>query len=169
MLHLLQDPHGFMLEKWHGFFATTILATLAAIRLYLNRKKPLQDIHESTARIGKLAAESRQVDADAAKSFSETMMVMLSKISDLTEGQAQMRERHAKQVEFLQSQVEIKTAAEQDAMEKEQIARERSHRAIAEIQRCIMAIRDYEEMLRGDDVKFEAFDFKPYEEIMKMI
>jgi hypothetical protein len=165
---MFEDPHGFILEKWHGFFATTILATLAAIRLYLNRKKPSQDIHESTARIGKLAAESRQVDAEASKSFSETMMVMLGKISELTEGQAEMRDRHSKQVEFLQSQVEIKTLAEREAISKEETARERSHRAIAEVQRCIMAIRDYEEMLRTQSIVFQPFDFKPYEEIMKM-
>lgn len=147
-------PHGFSLELWHGFFATTVLAILAAVRLWLNRKKPSADVHESEARTGKTWAET-------SKSFGEAMSAMLEKIAELQDTMERQRDRHEKQVLFLQGQVEIKT-------ESEQLARERSHRAIAEVQRCIMAIRDYEEMMRGCDppVEFTTFDFKTYEEIM---
>lgn len=169
MLHLFQDPHGFALEKWHGFLATTILAICAAIKLYLNRKKPDAEIHESRARTGKTLAETRQIDAEAAKSFSEVMLAMSGKIAELHENQAQQRERHIKQVEFLQTQMEIRTEAEREALAKEQKARDRAHDFAGEVQRCLVRIRDYEEMLRAIEppITFIPFDSRRYEEIMK--
>lgn len=168
MLHLFQEPHGFALEKWHGFLASTILASLAAIRLYLNRNKPDAEVHESRARTGKTLAETRQIDAESAKSFSEVMLAMSDKIAQLHENQSSQQERHNKQVEFLQSQVKIRTEAEREALAKEQLARDRAHDFAGEVQRCVARIRDYEEIMRHAEppIDFIPFDCKTYDEIM---
>ena len=153
-------PHGLGFEVWHGFLASTILATVTAIKLWLNRKKPDAEVHETEARTGKTWAETRKIDAEASKSFGEVILAMSDKLSEAQREIENQRERHASQVTFLQSQIEHKD-------ESEQVARIRSHKAIAEVQRCVMTIRDYEEKMRQDDVTFHPFDFKSYEDIME--
>lgn len=140
-----QVPHGTGLEVWHGFAVSTIVATLTAVKLWLNRKKPNAEVHETESRAERTFAEARRIDADASKSLGE---VLVSMSRQLAEAQLTIRE-----------DLENKTHAEE-------VARVRSHKAIAEVQRCVMKIRDYEELLRVNNIPFERFEFKTNEQIM---
>lgn len=155
-------PHGSWLDVLPYIFVWLIGVSTRWIPLWQNRKKPDAEVHESRARAGKTEAETRKIDAEAGKSFGEVIVALSDKITESHEEIEKQRERHSKQVEFLQSQIELKT-------DSEQVARVRSHRAIAEVQRCIMAIRGYEERMRNCDppIEFTEFDFKSYEDIMK--
>lgn len=140
-----QVPHGTGLEVWHGFAVSTIVATITAIKLWLNRNKPRAEIHETDARAERTFAEARRIDADASKSLGD---VLVSMSRQLAEAQQTIRE-----------DLENKTHAEETA-------RARSHKALQEVQRCVMRIRDYEELLRTNKVSFETFEFKTNEQIM---
>lgn len=148
MQQLSNVPHGSGIELWHGFALSTIFATLAAVRLWLNRNKPSSEVYETNARAEKTRAEARRIDADSSAALGEIFRGMSAQALELHE-----------HIRFLQSEVQGKTNAEQQA-------RDRSHDAIAEVQRCIFRIRDYEELLTNAGVKFEKFEIKNYKQIM---
>lgn len=156
-----QVPHGSWVDVLPYVIVWLIGVSTRWIPLWQNRKKPDAEIHETYARASKTEAETRKIDAEAGKSFGEVIVALSDKITESHDEIEKQRERHAKQVEFLQNQIEIKT-------DSEQVARIRAHNAIAEVQRCVMAIRDYEEKMRNCDpvIQFKPFDFKSYEEIM---
>ena len=70
-----------------------------------------------------------------------------------------LEEVHQKEIQFLQEQLRHRGNLEVQA-------RNRTHAALAEVQRCVMTIRAYEEAMRERDVEFEPFPFKTYEEII---
>ena len=68
-------------------------------------------------------------------------------------------EVHQKELQFLQEQLRHRGNLEVQA-------RNRTHSALAEVQRCVMTIRAYEEVMREKDLQFQPFVFKTYEEII---
>jgi predicted CopG family antitoxin len=70
-----------------------------------------------------------------------------------------LEEVHQKEIQFLQEQLRHRGNLEVQA-------RNRTHAALAEVQRCVMTIRAYEEAMRERDVEFQPFPFKTYEEII---
>ena len=66
---------------------------------------------------------------------------------------------HAQELQFLQEQLRHRGNLEVQA-------RNRTHAALAEVQRCVMTIRAYEEEMREQKLAFAPFVFKTYEEII---
>lgn len=66
---------------------------------------------------------------------------------------------HAKELEFLQTQLRHRGNLEVQA-------RNRTHSALAEVQRCVMTIRSHEELMRRSNIVFEPFAFKTYDDII---
>lgn len=70
-----------------------------------------------------------------------------------------LEEVHAKELQFLQEQLRHRGNLEVQA-------RNRTHSALAEVQRGLMTIRAYEEAMREAKVPFEPFTFKSYDDII---
>jgi chromosome segregation ATPase len=124
---------------------------------------------------------SSTVKAEDNKLEAEAISLNIKSLADLYEQArsaraeiAAMVQRHdatvreyVKETEFLREQIEIKTESEFQSHEDEKKVRARFHAAANEIQRCILRVRDYEEMLRSLSQVFTPFDFTPYEELMQ--
>jgi hypothetical protein len=70
-----------------------------------------------------------------------------------------LEEVHAKEIEFLHEQLRHRGNLEVQA-------RNRTHSALAEVQRCVMTIRAHEELLRKEHKEFMPFTFRTYEQII---
>lgn len=163
-------PHSYSWADVLPYLVALLIgASTRYIPLWLDRKKPDAEIHETHARAGKAEAESRRIDAEAGKSFGEAIVALSDKITESHNEIYLQRERHIKQVEFLQERVEFLQSQVVRKTDDEALARERSHDAIDEVQRCVTVIRKYEEkMLTADPpIEFTPFIVKPYKEIMK--
>jgi predicted CopG family antitoxin len=68
-------------------------------------------------------------------------------------------EVHAKELQFLQEQLRHRTNLEIQA-------RNRTHDALSEVQRCVLTLREHEELMRKKGIGFEPFVFKTYDEIL---
>ena len=162
-------PHGYSwVDLLPYVLATLIGVSTRWIPLWQDRKKPDADVHETHARAGKVEAETRKIDAENAKSFGEAIVALSGKVSESHNEIYLQRDRHSKQVEFLQERVEFLSEQIQTVTEKEELARQRSHRAVGEVQRCVLTIRDYEEKMRNCErpIEFTPFNFKSYKDIM---
>lgn len=162
-------PHGYSwVDLLPYILATLIGVSTRWIPLWQDRKKPDADVHETHARAGRAEAEGRRIDAEAGKSFGEAIVALSDKITETHNEIYLQRERHTKQLEFMQARIEFLSEQVQTATDKEQEVRERSHRAVGEVQRCVLTIRDYEEKMRNCDapIEFRPFKFRSYEDIM---
>jgi hypothetical protein len=173
MHYSLLDASPVSLPLWVAILVPLTVAAFAAsgtwLTLWINRKRK----GTISAEAHRTDAEARQLEvgniADLYKQLREARAELAVIIYEGAEKSRELRELHAKQIEFLQSQVEIKTEAEYQAREGERLVRKRFHASQNEIQRCIFRIRDYEELLRNCEPKipFEAFDFTPYEQFLR--
>ncbi len=152
-------PHGSWRELLPYVIFSFLAGSLGWVKVWLDRKKPDAEIHETQARTARTNAEARKLDAEASRDIGEIVVAMSAKITEAQQLYDEQRERHARQVEFFQRQVEIKT-------DSEQLARDRAHAALAEVQRCILIVRDYEERMRAAGIQVVPFEVKTYEEIM---
>ncbi len=145
----------------------TLIAGIAGS--WLNRKR------KSSVR-----AEDRKSEAEATRLEVASLADIYGQLRDArnevaaivranTEESRELKAHHESEEVFLRSQIEIRTQSEFEAKENEKKVRDRFHAANGEIQRCILRIRDYEEILRAANpaIMFTPFDFKPYEEIMR--
>jgi len=168
-MHFLFQQSSQSFAVWFGIAGTLLGVSATLLGTWLNRKRR----SSVKAEDNKLYAEARNLDAQTLADVYEQLRATRAELSEIVREQSlktrEQKELHAKQVEFLQSQVEIKTEAEYDARQKEQTARTRFHVAANEIQRCIFRIRDYEEMLRKyePEITFIPFDFTPYKNILE--
>jgi tellurite resistance-related uncharacterized protein len=162
-------PHGYSWVDLLPYVLGVLIGVSTRwIPLWQDRKKPDAVVHETHARAGRAEAETRKLDAEAGKSFGEAIVALSDKITESHNEIYLQRERHIKQVEFIQGRVEFLQEQVEHKTADEQKARERSHRAVAEVQRCILTIRDYEERMRNckSPIEFTPFKFKSYENIM---
>lgn len=143
-------PHGSGLEVWHGFAVSTILATLAAIKLWLNRKKPNADIHESIARTKRTDAETRKLDAEAGKTFGEVVLEFANALTEANQAMADQGARHATQLLHREKQ--------------EEAARRRAHDIADELNRAVGVIKHYEIAMTEARIEFVPFQVKTFKE-----
>lgn len=154
---------------WHDAIVALIAASGAYVTVLVNRKR------RSTVR-----AEDRKADADVIKLNAESLAEIYGQLREARNEVAtivrrnaeeikELKTHHAAEEEFLRSQIEIRTQSEYEAKEGEKRVRGRFHDAANEIQKCILRIRDYEEVLRASNpaIVFTPYNFKPYEEIMR--
>src|SRR5688572_2492748 len=107
-------PHGSGLEVWHGFAISTVLATIAAIKLWLNRNKPRSDVEETDARTKRTLAESRKIDAEAGKTFGEVVLAFSNALTEANQALMDAGERHSKQLLHREKQEEAARARAHD-------------------------------------------------------
>ncbi len=169
MLYLLIEQSSLSVPIWLAILLALITPSLALIGVWLTRKR----LSSVKAEDKKTGAETQrlqiQIQGDLWDQLHRTRTELTETVNESAEKARELRELHAKQVEFLQAQVEIKTEAEYEARHKEQKARDRFHASQNEIQRCIFVIHHYEELLRHcqPKIEFTPFDFTPYKEIME--
>jgi chromosome segregation ATPase len=168
-MHYLFQQSSPSLAVWFGIAGTLLGVSATLLGTWLNRKRRSSvraEDRKTHAEATKLEIESI---ADLYEQLRATRAELTAIIHEGAEKSRELRELHAKQIEFLQSQVEIKTEAEFDARQNEQKVRTRFHASQNEIQRCIFRMRDYEELIRKCEpkVEFVPFDFTPYKDIME--
>lgn len=143
-------PHGAWREVWPFYLLATLLGSSGWVKVWWDSRK--------------LRSESRQIDAATAQSQAAAVGEIVKSISkaliDANSQVTQQRTEHAKEIAFLQEQLDHRQA-------REETARDNTHRAIAEIQRCIMRIRELEDSLKEQDIPFEAFVMKSHAEIVQ--
>ena len=152
-------PHGGWHESWIQWIITAILASSGWIKFWHFSKKTDSDIHETDARTERTHAETRKLNFDNSADLGQVMGVLIERQMAAQEAADARRERYLAQIDDLQSRL-VKKEAEETA------ERAGKHRAMAEVQRCIMAIRDYEELLRAKDYEQTPFKIKTYEDII---
>lgn len=161
------------------YFALVALVASGSTYLFpkLKRRQTEADIHKTDA-------ETRQIDLSSMSSGGDFMLGLMKQAAIAMADVERLRV----QKDFWQAKVEAEEAersnrwdeartrllAQNDVLQsqlsdkdrQEQAARARTHRAIAEIERCVFAIRAYEETLKENKVHCMAFEVKSYEEIM---
>lgn len=172
MLCLLQ-PSQASVPLWLalvGSIASTVVGSGSIyLATWLNRKR------RSSVRADNLKteAEARKLEIESLAALYEQLKSTRAELAQIIIERAKKdredHELHAQQLLFLQSQIEIKTAAEDAAKKTELSLRDRAHEAANEIQRCMRRILEYEELLRKIEppVVFTAFDFTPYKNLMR--
>ena len=165
---LFTDPSP-SVSIWLAIVLALITPTLALAGVWLSRKRRSSVKAEDTKTSTETQRLQIQIQGDLWEQLHSTRTELTDIIHESAQKTRELRELHAKQIEFLQSQVEIKTEAEFDAHQKEQKVRDRFHASQNEIQRCIFVIHHYEEILRRCEPKLEfvPFDFTPYKDIME--
>lgn len=140
---------------WQGVIIAVVGAPLAAlIALWFNAwqfKRTRQHELEKTG--DQSYAELGHVVLELTDKERARLEQALQRVAE------QAEKVHAKELHFLQEQLRHRGNLEVQA-------RNRTHSALAEVQRCVMTIRSYEEMLRRESVEFTPFSFKSYEEII---
>jgi predicted CopG family antitoxin len=140
---------------WQGVIIAIVGAPLAAlIALWFNawqHKRTRQAEMEKTgdqsyAELGHVVLELTDKERGRLEESIERVTVRLEEI-------------HQKELQFLQEQLRHRGNLEVQA-------RNRTHAALAEVQRCVMAIRAHEEIMRNGELPFAPFVFKTYEEII---
>ena len=140
---------------WQAVVTTLIGAPLAAfIALWFQRwqyKRQRQTELEksgdqSYAELGHVVLELTDKERGRLEEAIERVTVRLEEI-------------HQKELQFLQEQLRHRGNLEVQA-------RNRTHAALAEVQRCVMTIRAHEEIMRTRELPFAPFVFKTYEEII---
>ena len=165
MPYLLQSSPT--VSVWLTILIALITPSLALIGVWLNRK-----------RYSSVKAEDNKTDAEAQRlqveilanlygQLRNTHKELAETIDENAQKARELREIHAKQIEFLQSQVHMKDEKEYQAHEAEKVVRGRFHAAQHEIERCIFRIRDYEEQLRALNVAIIPFDFSSYKDLLE--
>lgn len=140
---------------WRDVIAVIVGAPLAAlIALWFNawqhkrnRQAELEKSgDQSYAELGHVVLELTDKERGRLEEAIERVTVRLEEI-------------HQKELQFLQEQLRHRGNLEVQA-------RNRTHAALAEIQRCVMAIRAHEEIMRNRELSFAPFVFKTYEDII---
>lgn len=152
---------------WAWLLYGVILVSGTIVVGWLNRKRP----SSVRAEDNKLEAEAISLNVQSLAELYEQIRSMRAETAMIVERHdatvRDLRALHAKQIEFLQSQIELKIESEHDAKALEKTLRDRAHDAANEIQRCTRRILEYEKVLSGSQTVFEPFDFTPYKEIMR--
>lgn len=169
MFYSLFEQPSLSVPIWLAILLALITPSLALVGVWLTRKKRSSVKAEDQ----KTGAETQrlqiQIQGDLWDQLHTTRTELSEFVHESAEKARELRELHAKQIEFLQAQVDIKTEAEYELKEEVQRVRGRFHASQNEVQRCILVIHKYEGLLSHCDpkVEFELFDFTPYEEILK--
>jgi hypothetical protein len=140
---------------WQGVIIAVVGAPLAAlIALWFNAWQFKRNRHVELEKAGDQSyAELGHVVLELTDKERARLESALQRVAE------QAEKVHAKELEFLQQQLRHRGNLEVQA-------RNRTHSALAEVQRCVMTIRAHEEMLRVAHVEFMPFHFKSYEEII---
>lgn len=140
---------------WQGVIIAVVGAPLAAlIALWFNAWQ-----HKRNRQL--------ELEKTGDQSYAELGHVVLeltdkerARLEEALQRVAEQAEKvHAKELQFLQEQLRHRGNLEVQA-------RNRTHAALAEVQRCVMTIRAHEEAMRANDVTFIPFAFKTYEQII---
>lgn len=140
---------------WQGVIIAVVGAPLAAlIALWFNawqhkrnRQAELEKTGEqSYADLGHVVLELTDKERGRLEEALQRVTVRLEEV-------------HQKELQFLQEQLRHRGNLEVQA-------RNRTHSALAEVQRCVMTIRAHEETMRSNSLAFEPFIFKTYEQII---
>lgn len=150
---------------WQGIIVALIGAPLSAvIALYVNL------LMQKRARQAELEKTGDQSYAELGHVVLELTDKERARLEEALARVAEQAEKvHAQELQFLQEQLRHRGNLEVQA-------RNRTHAALAEVQRCIMTIREHEELLKEHEsyfkgrelpfTPFRAFIFKTYEEII---
>lgn len=126
-----------------GSVGTFLLGIAALIGAWVARKKR----STQNAEILKLEGEAELDRAGAADKYGRLALEMVDKVRETQ-----------KVIGFLEQQLRYRS-------QMEVIARNRTHRAIGELQAAVLAIREREELLRTAKVEFTEYRVKTQEEI----
>lgn len=140
---------------WQGVIVAVVGAPLSAgIALYVNLLLQKRNHRVELEKTGDQSyAELGHVVLELTDKERGRLEAGLQRVAE------QAEKVHIQQLQFLQEQLRHQGNLEVQA-------RNRSHRALAEVQRCLMTIRAYEEQMRTGEVAFEPFTFKSYDDII---
>src|SRR5687767_15671764 len=124
----MQTPNADTSHPWLTVVYLAVAGFLAygagIFTAFLKRKQPEADLHLSEAQTERTRAEARRLDAESSLDIGQVVVAMSKQLTETQRDIDEQRERHAAESQFLRDQIEIKTASEQ-------LARERSHAALA--------------------------------------